>query len=121
VSSTNVAVLARHHVASSQLSRLGSGISTEGSAGASLHVNLANSLISTSTAALAHGHGQAILVNNVISNNANSLVDCSGGGATVTSLGYGGSNGSNAIYLNSDTVLPVGCTAWITPTQFTGK
>ena len=57
----------------------------------------------------------------MIANNANSLVDCGGGAAGVTSLGYGGGNGSNSVYNNSDTVLPAGCTAYITPTQFIGK
>ncbi len=57
----------------------------------------------------------------MIANNANSLVDCGGGAAGVTSLGYGGGNGSNAVYNNSDTVLPAGCTGCIVPTQFQGK
>ncbi len=121
-SNANAAATIRHHIVSSQFTRLGNAaLQTTGAPGASLHVNVENSVITSSGAGLLHGHGQAIFTSNVIASNANSLVDCSGGGATVTSLGYGGSNGSNAIYLNSDTVLPAGCTAWITPTQFAGK
>ena len=119
---TNTAVSQRIFVMGSELARLGNGaIETVGAPGASLHVSVANSLISLSTAGLLHGHGQAIFTSNVIANNANSLVDCGGGAAGVTSLGYGGGNGSNAVYNNSDTVLPAGCTAYITPTQFIGK
>jgi hypothetical protein len=121
-SNANAAVLARHHVISSLLTRLGNGaIRTGGGAGASLHVSVENSVINTTNAALLHGHGQAIFTSNVVANNANSFVDCSGGGAILQSLGYGGGSGSNSVYNNSDTVLPGGCSGWMTPTQFTGK
>ena len=121
-SNTNTAVLARHHVISSLMTRLGNGaIHTGGAAAASLHVNIENSVINTTNAALLHGHGQAIFTSNVIANNANSFVDCSGGGAVLQSLGYGGGSGSNSVYNNADSVLPGGCSGWMTPTQFTGK
>jgi hypothetical protein len=119
---SNTAAAVRHHIVSTQITRMGNAaILTGGSSGASLHINVENSVITSSNAGLLHGHGQAVFTTNVIASNANSLVDCSGGGAVVQSLGYGGGNGSNAIYLNSDSVLPAGCTAWFTPTQFAGK
>jgi hypothetical protein len=121
-SNANTAVHARHHVISSVMTRLGTGaISTGGAAGATLNVSVENSVINATNAALLHGHGQANFTSNVIANNNNSFVDCSGGGAILQSLGFGGGNGSNSVYDNLDTVLPPGCTAYITPTQFAGK
>ncbi len=118
----NTAVNLRAFVIGSQFSRFGNAaIETVGTAGASVHVNASTSVFNNNGAGLLHGHGQAIFSSNVISNNTNSLVDCGGGAANVTSLGYGGGNGSNSVYNNTDTVLPAGCTAWITPTQFQGK
>ena len=119
---TNTAVSQRDYVTGSQLARLGNAaIETGGTAGASLHVNVSGSVLNNNNAGLLHGHGLAILTSNVISNNSNSLVDCGGGAANVTSLGYGGGNGSNSMSNNADSVLPAGCTAYITPTQFIGK
>jgi len=122
VSNSNAAATLRFHVYGTQLTRLFNGaLQTSGAPGASLHINLENSLINQTFAALLHGHGQAIFTWNVIANNANSFVDCSGGGATFSSFGYGNNIGSNSVYNNSDNVLPPGCSAWVAPTQFTGK
>jgi hypothetical protein len=119
---TNAAVSLRTYVIGSQLSRFGNAaIETAGSAGASLHVNVSNSVLNNNSAGLLHGHGQAIFTSSVISNNSNSLVDCGGGAASVTSLSYGGGNGSNSMSSNTDAGVPAGCTAYIVPTQFSGK
>ncbi len=116
------AVNSRVYVANSQITRMGNAaIETGGGAGAGLNVNVADSLLNFNSAGLLHGHGQAIFVTNVIANNANSLVDCGGGATGVKSLAYGGGNGSNAMYNNTDGGVPGGCTAYITPTQFAGK
>jgi len=123
-SNTNTAVRARVHVTDSQLTRFGNGaIETAGAPSASLHVTVANTYFNNSNAALLHGHGQVILTTNVISNHNFSLVDCGGGAANVTSLGYGGGNGSNSVNINADVgpPWPAGCTGIITPTQFQGK
>jgi hypothetical protein len=94
----------------------------DGTAGASLHVTVALSHLNNNNAALLHRHGLAIFTSNVIANHNFSLVDCGGGAASVTSLGYGGGNGSNTITNNMDTPpFPAGCTGIITPTQFQGK
>ena len=106
---------------SSQITRMGNAaLETGGASGASLHINLENSLINNAQAGLIHGHGQAIFVSSVVANNQNSLVDCGGGAGSVSSLGYGGGNGSNAIYANNDSLLPSGCAGYLVPTQFAG-
>jgi hypothetical protein len=119
---TNAAVSQRIFIVGTQISRTGNAaIETVGTAGASIHVNVSTSVLNNNNAGLLHGHGQAVLTSNVISNNTNSLVDCGGGAANVTSLGYGGSNGSNSMSSNTDAGVPAGCTAYIVPTQFQGK
>jgi hypothetical protein len=120
---TNTAVRTRIHIVDSQLTRFGNGaIETLGVPSASLHVTVATSYFNNSNAALLHGHGQAIFTSNVISNHNFSLVDCGGGAASVTSLGYSGGNGSNSVSNNADVApFPTGCTGIITPTQFQGK
>jgi len=121
LTNVNTNVRLRFHVMSSQITRMGNAaLETGGAPAASLHVSLENSLINNTQAALIHGHGQAILVSSVIANNTNSLVDCGAGAANVTSLGYGGGSGSNAIYANNDSVLPAGCAGYVVPTQFLG-
>src|SRR4029450_13845538 len=99
LTNVNAAVKLRFHVMNSQLTRMGNAaLETGGAAGASIHIHPESSLINKPNAALLHGHGQAIFVSSVIANNTNSLVDCGGGAANVSSLGYGSANGSNAIY-----------------------
>jgi hypothetical protein len=122
-SNSNVNVRTRIHVMDTQFSRFGDGaIVTDGTAGASLPVNVALSHFNNSNAALLHRHGQVIYTSNVIANHTFSLVDCGGGAASVTSLGYGGGNGSNALGNNTDLApFPSGCSGIITPTQFAGK
>jgi hypothetical protein len=121
LTNVNTSVKLRFHVMSSQITRMGNAaLETGGAPGASLHISLENSLINNTQTALIHGHGQAIFVSSVIANNANSLVDCGAGAANVSSLGYGGGNGSNAIYANTDSVLPPGCAGYVVPTQITG-
>jgi hypothetical protein len=120
---TNVNVRNRIHVIGSHLSRIGdAAIETIGTAGASLHVTMANSHFNNSNAVLKHGHGQAVFSSSVVANNTFSLLDCGGGAANVTSLGFGAGNGSNAITNNTDTgPFPGGCSGLIAPTQFAGK
>jgi hypothetical protein len=121
LTNVNAAVKLRFHVMNSQLTRMGNAaLETGGAAGASIHIHLESSLINNTNAALLHGHGQAIFVSSVIANNTNSLVDCGGGAANVSSLGYGSANGSNAIYANTDAGVPAGCIAYVVPTQFIG-
>jgi len=97
------------------------GIETSGVPPAGLLVNVANSVITQTGAALRHGHGFAFFASSVVAFNANSLVNCGGVAANVQSLGYGSGVGSNMIYANADPGVPAGCTAYIVPTQFTGK
>ena len=122
-SNSNVNVRTRIHVLDTQFSRFGVGaIETDGTAGASLHVNVASSHFNNSNSALLHRHGQVIFTSSVIANHTFSLVDCGGGAANVTSLGYGAGNGSNTIANNTDLgPFPSGCSGIITPTQFAGK
>ena len=120
---SNVNVRNRIHVIGSQLSRFGVRRSKRTARlAASVHVNMANSHFNNNNAALMHGHGQAIFTSTVIANHTFSLLDCGGGAASVTSLGYGGSNGSNTVTNNTDIgPFPSGCSGIITPTQFAGK
>ncbi|MEO8675518.1 MAG: hypothetical protein ABI569_08065 [Casimicrobiaceae bacterium] len=121
-SNANVNVKNRIHVINSQLSRFGAAIETAGTPGASAHVTMANSHFNNNTAAVMHGHGQAIFTSSVVANNVFSLLDCGGGAANVTSLGYGGGNGTNTITNNTDIgPFPGGCSGIIVPTQFQGK
>ena len=120
---SNANVKNRIHVIGSHLSRIGdAAIETSGTAGASVHVTMANAHFNNNNAVLKHGHGQAIFTSSAVANNVFSLLDCGGGAANVTSLGYGGGNGSNTITNNTDTgPFPGGCSGIITPTQFAGK
>ena len=82
---------------------------------------MSTSVLNNNGAGLIHGHGQASFTSSVVSHNTNSLVDCGAGAASVSSLGYGGGNGSNSFSNNPDGGVPGGCIGYITPTQFQGK
>jgi hypothetical protein len=113
VSTVNSRVFVTH----SQITRMGkAAIETLGGSGASMVVNVSESVLNANSAVLLHGHGAVRLFNNVIANNANGLVLCGGVAANVASLSYGAGVGSNMIADNANTLLPVGCTAYITPT-----
>ena len=111
-------------VLGSQLTRFGNAaIETLGAASASVHVNVSNSEFNNSNAAILHGHGQVNLTTNVINHHNFSIVDCGGGAASVTSLGYGSGIGSNSVANNADVgpPWPAGCPGpIIIPTQLTG-
>jgi hypothetical protein len=116
----NGAVNMRVTVIGSQITRMGfAAIATDATPGGSIHVNVLNSTISNNANALLHGRGIATFTSNVIPNNTNAFVNC--GSGNVQSFGYDVGVGSNSVYNFSNSVLPAGCTAFITtPTIFKG-
>ena len=112
--------LSRLYVINSHITQADTGaIETDGGGGAGLIVNVSNSVLAVNYAAILLGHGAARLTNNQITNNDNSIVNC--GSGNVVSLGYGSPLGSNLITDNTDSVVPAGCTSFITPAIVNAK
>ena len=121
--SNNIATASsRVYVINSHITRANNAaIETAGGNAASLLVNVTGSVLNVNDAAILFGHGAVRLSTSVITNNTNSIVNCGGVSTNVQSLALSAGVGSNLIADSNNSVLPVGCTAFITPTLVSGQ